>query len=121
MPVRDLSHTTKTRPDNPRGRIRIQLESPPKNQRGVRDWPVFGRKFWSDIWFWYVADREFWSNVFMWVSLAGVATTFGGLIVCAIQASPFGINEVGTWLRYMLLGGTAAMAAGGILACCLNE
>ena len=67
MPVKELAHTTKTTTEKPRGSIRIQLDTPPNKPRRVRDWPVF--------------DREEWSNFFMWVFLAGVATTFGGLIV----------------------------------------
>ena len=81
MPDREIAHTTKTTTEKPRGRIRIQLDTPPKQQRGVRDWPVFDREEWAWFWWWYVADRDFWADVFGFVSWVGFFAMLPGSII----------------------------------------
>ena len=40
MSDRELAHTAKNTSEKPRGRIRIQLDAPPKKERLPIDWPV---------------------------------------------------------------------------------
>ena len=107
MPVRELAHTTKTTSEKPRGRIRIQLDTPPKKQRGVRAWPVFGRKFWSKIWRWYVADRDFWATVFYCITIAGFVAFFGVYLIVLLVVAALGIKlDVALpWVMGIPLGG----------------
>ena len=113
MPVRELAHTTKTTSEKPRGRIRIQLDTPPKKQRGVRAWPVFDREAWSDFWYWHF-DM---SIIFNSLAVGGLVFFFAGPFIGIIigiepdaSISPF----------WWWLGGSLGpiLVAGAILPFC---
>ena len=78
MPVKELAREVKTTPEKPRGRIRIQLDTPPKKPRKVRNR--------------LAVDRKFWSNVFLCIGWVGVAFVFPGTLLTAILATLLGSN-----------------------------
>ena len=108
MPERELAHTTKNRPDNPRGRIRIQLEAPPKKGRLPIDWPVV---------------REVWAVVFGCIAYASLVAFFGGLFIGLPVVAFLGINldVVKPWLMGITLGYLGAFLTSGIISGFLQE
>ena len=108
MPDKELSHTAKITSEKPRGRIRIQLEAPPKKGRLPIDWPVV---------------RELLAIVFSCIAHAGLVAFFGGFVLGLPVVAVLGINMdvAESWLMGIILGGLGVFLVCGITSGLLHQ